>query len=175
MSKNSKKNLTPLYIFVVLLFSIGITFLVLSLIIPPKKTDDNTLTTTVNSSELETKIEQGGASQTPKQNEDEPTSKTDPSKLDISLSKSEVIDGKYQVRVTIFEILTEAGTCELEMKSSNGDYVKRSTKTINAGPDSTSCDGFDIKTEGIASGLYDFTLTVTVGDRSGVVTGNVKI
>ena len=174
MSKSSsKKSLTPFYIFFVLLFSIGITFLVLSLIMPPKKNKDDTLTTTVNSTELETKVEQGGASQTPKQNEDEHVS--DSEQLDISLSKNEVKDGKYQVRVTIFEILTETGTCELEMKSSNGDYVKRSTKTINAGPDSTSCDGFDIKTEGIASGLYDFTLTVTVGGRSGIVTGNVKI
>ncbi|MDO4967838.1 MAG: hypothetical protein Q4E70_03735 [Candidatus Saccharibacteria bacterium] len=176
MSKTSdKKNLTPLYIFFVLLFSVGITFLVLSLIMPPKKNDnnDNTLTTTVNSTELEAKVEQGGSSQTPKQNEDEHVS--DSEKLDISLSKNEIKDGKYQIRVTIFEILTETGTCELEMKSSNGDYVKRSAKTINAGPDSTSCDGFDIKTEGIASGLYDFTLTVTVGSRTGVVTGNIKV
>ena len=174
MSKN-KKSPVLFYIFFILLFSIGVTFLVLSLIMPPKKKDDNTttLTTTVNSTELSNKTDKGGESQTPKQNEDEP--KIDPSKLDVSLSKNEVRDGKYQLRVTIFEILTETGTCELEMKSASGDYVKRSAKTINAGPSTTSCEGFDIRIDGIASGIYDFTLTVTVGDRTGVVTGNIKI
>lgn len=158
MSEKSKKNLTPLYIFFTLLFSIGITFLVLSIIIPPKKeNNDKTLTTTVNTTE------------------DKTEKSSDSSKLNVKLSKSEVEDGKYQLRVTIPEVLNETGTCELEMKSSNGDYVKRSTKTISAGPETTSCDGFDIRTDGIAAGLYDFTLTVKVGDRSGTVTGNVKI
>ena len=158
--REGRKKLTFVYIFLVLLFSIGVTFLVLSIIIPPKN-DSEMLDTTVNTTELEKKAEQ----------ESETSSDT----LDISLSKNEVLDGKYQVRVTIFEVLTETGTCELTMKSENGDEVKRSTKTISAGPSTTSCDGFDIRTEGIASGTYSFTLTVTVGSRVGAVNGSIKI
>lgn len=170
--KHTRKSLAPFYIGFVLLFSIGLTFLVLSIVMPPK-TEEDTLSTTINSTELENKIEQGGADQTPKQNED--SSKTDSSTLDISLSKNEVVNGTYQIRVTIFEVLTETGTCKLEMESSSGDYVRREAKTINAGPETTSCDGFDIKAEGISSGTYNFTLTVTAGDRKGSVTGNIKI
>lgn len=159
MSENrTRKSLTPLYIGFVLLFSIGITFLILSIVIPPK-TEDKTTSTTVNTTELENKT-------SPSTTGDE---------LSVTLSKNEVTNDKYSVRVTIFEVLEETGTCTLEMKSSKGDYVKRETKTVSAGPESTSCDGFDIKTEGIASGNYDFTLTVTVGDRSGQVKGNIKI
>ncbi|MBQ6486402.1 hypothetical protein IJI76_01580 [Candidatus Saccharibacteria bacterium] len=180
--KKSKKDggISFGVIFFILAFAAGITFLILSLIIPKKSNTDDTLSTAINENTTKTNNnidnpDDAAKSKTPSQYDDTGMKKTDPNSMNMSITKNEVVDGKYQVRVTIYEILTEPGTCELEMKSANGDYIKRSAKVINAGPDSTSCEGFDIKTEGISSGAYSFTITVTSGKHTGKVDGTIKI
>ncbi|MCR4932881.1 MAG: hypothetical protein K6A29_01670 [Lachnospiraceae bacterium] len=183
--RKNKKDFSFAYILVLLAFVAGLTFLLLSIVMPPEKKDEAPLNTAVNETELKKKEkeifekkeekneEDENPDKTPKQNEDEP----EPSKneLNVSITKNEVINGKYQLRVTIYEELREVGDCSLEMKSANGDYIKRTAKTINAGADSSSCEGFDISTEGIATGNYSFVLKITVGSRSNTLNGSIKI
>ena len=61
------------------------------------------------------------------------------------------------------------------MKSSSGDYLKRTANTFNDGATSASCEGFDVLTEGISSGTYNFTIKATVGRKTGTITGIINI
>ena len=181
-NKNNKNSSFGfIQIFLILVFVAGMTFLCLSLFTPSKVDhEDAPLNTVVNNTDQkkkETKIpekkEEGeNPEKTPKQNEDTPT--TDTKEINLSLTKNEVVGDKYMLRINIYEEVAN-GTCELEMKSTKGDYVKRSAKVIEAGADYASCEGFDILTSGIASGNYSFTVKVTIGDRTKSLTGNIKI
>ena len=185
--KKQQSGFTFIHAFLILAFVAGITFLSLSLLFPTQKksTDNGPLDTIPTKTE---KVSDGGSEdvgmggndepvenpdKTPKQNEDE--QKTDSKKLDISITKNEVVNDKYLLRVNIYEALKESGTCTLEMKSSNGDYIQRTANVIEAGADYASCEGFDIPTVGIASGNYIFTIKVEIGKRSNSLTGSIKI
>ena len=174
-----------------LAFVAGITFLCFSLFIPPKNREiEKPLNTIVTkpeaknsesketpSKEAETPLED--PNKTPKQNEDDGKTVTNSNELNLSLTKNEVVTSQgrqvYQTRLTIYELLNETGECVLEMKSSNGDYLKRTAKTFNDGANSASCEGFDVLTEGISAGTYNFTIKVTVGKRTGNLSGIINI
>ena len=181
--KKQKKKYGELkfgYIFLILIFVAGITFLGLSIFMPKKvKTDDDGLSTVVNEtekkddpSEVKEKNEGDNPEKTPKQYED--PGETDKTKINASITKNEVVDGKYYLRITIYEILGE-GTCKLHMETDKGDSIDRSAKIIEAGADSSSCEGFDIPTSGISSGSYKFTVTMTSGKKTGTIKGTIKI
>ena len=175
--KNNDSNFHIVYIFLILIFVAGITFLTLSMFVP-KKQSENTQNTTVNETEQKAKKEESQNNnsetnnQTPKQNEDEP--EADEKSLNASITMNEVSDGKYRLRVTVYELL-ESGNCSLHMESSRGDTVDRTAKIINAGASSSSCEGFDISTSGISSGSYNFSVKITSGERTKTLTGVIQI
>ena len=168
------------YIFLILVFVAGITFLALSLFVPKKSKGDDgdTLSTAINETEKKNKTEsdENGSENpenAPKQFEGE-KDKTDKGTIDAEIAVNDVSDGKYTLQVSIYELLNE-GTCKLHMETKNGDTVDRSAKIVTIGPDSSSCDGFEISTSGISSGTYNFTVTMTSGDKTGSVKGTIKI
>ncbi len=178
--KNKQKKIGEFkfsYIFLMLVFAAGITFLALSLFVPKKaKSDDDTLSTVINETEKKNKTESDengneNPDNTPKQFEGE-KEKTDT--IDAEIAMNDVSDGKYTLQISIYELLGE-GTCKLHMETKKGDTVDRTAKIITIGPDSSSCDGFEISTSGISSGAYDFTVTMTSGNKSGSVKGTIKI
>ncbi len=184
-----ESNLGLLYALFIIAFVGGITLLVLSVFAPKKRTSEPEMetasNTVVNRTELEQKQQQNTDektnisddqvenTQTPSQYEK--VEKTNPNELDISITKNEVANGNYQLRIVIYELLTQTGSCELEMKTSNGDYVKKTVNTINSGADSSSCEGFDVPTSGISSGTYNFTVNIKAGTKTGKVSGTIKI
>ena len=172
-------------IFFVLVLAAGVTILGLSFFVPTKLKDDNEFFEKNISSKTE-KQSNGGSSdvgrggdddenpdKTPKQNEDNQNKSKD--KIDFSVTKSEVIDGIFMLRITIYEEVSESGVCTLEMKTKNDDFIKRTAKVIEAGSNTYSCEGFDIQTKGISSGDYTYTITVESEGKKGGFTGSVKI
>lgn len=180
--KDGGSSFKSMYVFLIPVFVAGITFLCLSAFIP-KKTDNNEddkLSTAVNNdspkSSTESKnneTEESGENpdKTPKQYEDE---NKDTSSINASITKNEVVGGKYLLRVTIYEILN-SGSCKLHMETSHGDSLDRSADIISVGADSSSCEGFDIPVEGISNGVYNFTVSLSSGDKTGSVKGTIRI
>ena len=195
-SRRKESSYKILYFFFGVIFIAGLTFLCFFLLMPPKKQNpEKPLDTIVTApkAKVQTKTESTSDSsevtestesnlenpeKTPKQTESTPNIK--PNELNLSLTKNEVTTDSqgrriYQVRITIYELLNEAGQCVLEMKSSSGDYLKRTANTFNDGATSASCEGFDVLTEGISSGTYNFTIKATVGRKTGTITGIINI
>ncbi len=182
--RKSDSGIKFIHIFLILVFVAGITFLCLSLFVPQKnKTEEPSLNTAVNETEKKNNEnkkneekdnkEKENPNNTPAQYEGEkPTSDT---KINASLTKNEVINGTYMLRIEIYELLSE-GTCKLHMESDKGDSLDRTAKIATFGPDSSTCEeGFDIPTNGISSGKYNFTITLTSGSKTGSVSGTINI
>ena len=187
MKRNVRKResgINFIHVFLILIFVAAITFLCLSLFVPAKKqTDEPGLNTTVNETEkqkpkeTETKKEEGkekeNPNNTPAQYDGE--KETSSTKINASLTKNEVINGTYMLRVTIYELINN-GTCKLHMESDKGDTIDRAAKIVVEGPDSSTCEeGFDIPTSGISSGKYNFSITFTSGEKTGSVSGVINI
>ncbi len=186
MKRNVRKResgINFIHIFLILIFVAAITFLCLSLFVPTKKkADEPGLNTTVNETEKqkakeetqkEEEKEKEDPNNTPAQYDGE--KETSSTKINASLTKNEVINGTYMLRVTIYELLSD-GTCKLHMESDNGDTIDRTAKIAIEGPDSSTCEeGFDIPTNGISSGKYNFSITFTSGTKTGSVSGVINI
>lgn len=174
-ARNPESGIKFIHIFLILIFVAGITFLCLSLFVPSKKKDDGpTLGTAVN--ETEKKNEQkdeNNPDKTPAQYEGEKPN--DASTINASLTKNEVVNGTYMIRITIYELIND-GTCKLHMESDKGDTLDRTTKIVTIGSDSSTCEeGFDIPVSGISSGKYDFSVTFSSGSKTGSVKGTINI
>ena len=169
-----------IYIFLILAFVAGITFITLSMFVPKKQKDSGSnLNTTTNETEkqnqtnnTQTENKEENNNQTPKQNEDE--SDADEKTLNASITMNEVNNGKYTLRVTIYELVS-SGNCTLHMESARGDTLDRTARIIDAGANSSSCEGFDIATNGISSGSYNFTINLKAGEKSKTLTGIIQI
>lgn len=176
--RNSESGIKFIHIFLILIFVAGITFLCLSLFVPSKKNDNPTLDTTVNETEKKKEEQKNEGDEenpdkTPAQYEGEKP--TDSSTINASLTKNEVVNGTYMLRVTIYELISD-GTCKLHMESDKGDTLDRTTKIVTIGADSSTCEeGFDIPTDGISSGKYNFNITFTAGAKTGSVKGTINI
>lgn len=177
--RKSESGIKFIHIFLILVFVAGITFLCLSLFVPSKKkTDDNSnLNTTVNETEKKNEENKSDDSEdpdkTPSQYEGEKP--TNSSTINASITKNEVVNDVYMLRVTIYELISE-GTCKLHMESDHGDTLDRTTNIVTIGADSSTCEeGFDIPTAGISSGKYDFNVTFVSGSKTGSVKGTINI
>src|SRR5574344_1225038 len=96
------------------------------------------------------------------------------SRMSIVITKNEVVNGKYYLRVLINEVLEDSAKCKLEMSGPNGSSLSRSASVAN-NPGSSSCEGFDIPTSGITAGNWTFTVNVTSGEKTGSVSGKITI
>ena len=109
---------------------------------------------------------------TPKQNEATP--KKAANKIDADIAINDVSDGTYTLQISIYDLIN-TGSCKLHMESANGDMIDRTAKIVTIGPDSSSCDGFEIPTSDINPGKYNFTVIMTSGNKTGSVKGEIAI
>jgi hypothetical protein len=186
---NKKSSKKFIYIFFALVFATGVTFMTLSLFMPKKvKNEDNEpVDTVVDGTErkeektVEKKITEKektkeetdtNPEKTPKQNEATP--KKAANKIDADIAINDVSDGTYTLQISIYDLIN-TGSCKLHMESANGDMIDRTAKIVTIGPDSSSCDGFEIPTSEINPGKYNFTVTMTSGNKTGSVKGEIAI
>ena len=179
MKKQKKTGFSFIHIFFISAFVAGLTFLCLSIFIPAKKTSiDDGQSTVINETTSPTKESNEVVSpedKTPKQYEDDEKTRNNPNEINASITKNEIINGKYILRVTIYELLAD-GTCTLHLEN-NGNTLDRTVKIINAGADSSSCDGFDIKdiNKFLDAGTYNLTIDFESNGKKGNVKGTIKI
>jgi hypothetical protein len=180
--RKSREGFKYILIFCVLILTAGATFFAMSIIAPAKPTkkvdNSNVLSTAVNNDQNNNDTGRGGSDggdnpdKTPKQYEDpKPESKDS---FNASITKNEVVNGKYMLRVNIYELVND-GSCTLHMETANGDTVDRTAKIVIAGPDSSACEGFDVPTSGISSGAYSFTVVIASSLKTSTVKGTIKI
>jgi cytoskeletal protein RodZ len=83
-----------------------------------------------------------------------------------------VTNGTLIIRTTVNQALS-SGTCQLTLSSGSKTATRSSNITQN--PSSSTCEGFDIPISELGSGSWNITITITSGDRSGELKGNVTI
>ena len=192
MKKRKKKNKSGFkvsYIFLILVFASGITFLALSMFFPQKKTEKNddspnTIVTETDPEIIEpgrggsdddetdnNEAEQAAKEKTPKQNEDEPDTPT--GSINASITRNEVINGKLVLGVEIYELL-DGGSCDLYMENTNKSSITRSVKIV-ADASSSHCEDFNISVGDIESGSYNFTVKLKSGEKTNTIKGTIKI
>lgn len=180
--KKQTKNFSFVYIFLILIAVAGLTVLVMSFLVPPKKKDADTtpMNTAINETEKkqeekkkeEEKIDNGeNPDKTPEKYDGENPISSD--SFNASINRNEVSNGKVVIRVGVYELVE--GTCTLHMETTDGSTVDRTAKLVNAGPDSSACEGFDIPVDGIAKGTYKFTVTIKNDAKKSVLNGVITI
>ena len=179
--KKQTKNFSFVYILLILIAVAGLTVLVMSFLVPPKKKDTETtpMNTAINETEKkqeekkkEEKIDNGeNPDKTPEKYDGENPISSD--SFNASINRNEVSNGKVVIRVGVYELVE--GTCTLHMETSDGSTVDRTAKLVNAGPDSSACEGFDIPVDGIAKGTYKFTVTIKNDAKKSVLNGVITI
>lgn len=90
-----------------------------------------------------------------------------------TINVATVAGDKLIIRVTIDQLLSGTGTCELTL-SNSGQVLKYQANTID-NPSSASCEGFDIPVSSLSAGDWDVNINVTTSDRTGTLTGKVTI
>lgn len=179
--KKQTKNFSFVYILLILIVVAGLTVLVMSFLVPPKKKDIDTtpMNTAINETEKkqeekkkEEKIDNGeNPDKTPEKYDGENPISSD--SFNASINRNEVSNGKVVIRVGVYELVE--GTCTLHMETADGSTVDRTAKLVNAGPDSSACEGFDIPVDGIAKGTYKFTVTIKNDAKKSVLNGVITI
>jgi hypothetical protein len=180
--KKQTKNFSFVYILLILIAVAGLTVLVMSFLVPPKKKDVDTtpMNTAINETEKkqeekkkeEEKIDNGeNPDKTPEKYDGENPISSD--SFNASIIRNEVSNGKVIIRVGVYELVE--GTCTLHMETADGSTVDRTAKLVNAGPDSSACEGFDIPVDGIAKGTYKFTVTIKNDAKKSVLNGVITI
>ena len=188
--KNKKTNTAVIGFVLILAFAVGITIVVLSLITPKKKADgedETKITTTTESTKPtekepvteaeEPKTEETEEEKAKKENEQTPAQyekveeTTDKNVISATVTHSSVDNGKFVLRLTINELMS--GSCHLLMTSGNRKYTNDAE--IVSDPTSSTCAGFDVETSKLASGTWNYTVTISSGKRTGKVEGKVNI
>jgi hypothetical protein len=182
--KKQKNNFGFIHIAIILVLVAGLTILALSLFVPSKKKDNDEpkpLDTAINETEKKKEEKKKEEQKDEGDNQDKTPEKYDGEKpeskdsFNASITKNEVVSGYYKLRVNIYELVSE-GTCKLHMEANGGkDTLDRTAKIVNAGPDSSACEGFDIPTNGISSGTYKFTVTISNSSKTSTVEGTINI
>ena len=179
--KKQTKNFSFVYIFLILIVVAGLTVLVMSFLVPPKKKDVDTtpMNTAINETEKKQEEKKKEEKIKSEENPDKTPEKYDgenPISIDsfnASINRNEVSNGKVVIRVGVYELVE--GTCTLHMETTDGSTVDRTAKLVNAGPDSSACEGFDIPVDGIAKGTYKFTVTIKNDAKKSVLNGVITV
>lgn len=179
--KKQTKNFSFVYTLLILIAVAGLTVLVMSFLVPPKKKDVDTtpMNTAINETEKkqeekkkEETIDNGeNPDKTPEKYDGETPISSD--SFNASINRNEVSNGKVVIRVGVYELVE--GTCALHMETTDGSTVDRTAKLVNAGPDSSACEGFDIPVDGIAKGTYKFTVTIKNDAKKSVLNGVITV
>lgn len=80
---------------------------------------------------------------------------------------------KLMLRLTIDQLL-HSGNCQLILTSSTGKTVTR-TASIESGPSSSSCQGFDVPLNQLEQGEHKIKIEVTADNKTGTFEDEVTI
>lgn len=94
------------------------------------------------------------------------------SQVDVTITAANQNGANFSVRALIGE-LTSSGTCTLTL-TKNGTVVTK-TSPIQALANSSTCQGFDIPTSQLSSGVWHMTLTVSTSDKTGSAAKDISI
>lgn len=89
------------------------------------------------------------------------------------VSSANVMNGVLRVRVNIDQYL-ESGTCELILMN-GGTAVYNEMAEIVGGASNGECRGFDVKVDGLPSGMMQIMVRLSAEGKSGEITGEVEI
>lgn len=106
----------------------------------------------------------------PKTNQSTPSGPA--STLQTQITAASVQNGTLYIRNSISGIYND-GTCSLTL--THGDQTIDRSAGVQALPQSSTCKGFNITTAGMASGIWNINLTVTINGQSATATGKVTI
>lgn len=110
--------------------------------------------------------EQKNQAQTQSQADKSPTTG---SNGEVTVTIPSINTSNNQVRIsTLIEAVTNTGTCTLILSKDGVVVTKQSN--IQAGPSSSTCEGFTISTSELSSGGWQATVKVQIGDKTGSVT-----
>lgn len=129
------------------------------------KENPQTSTLIENSTEEEPEIQK-----TPTQNEG-----TDPNTLEQltgSITTAYVAGDKAIIRLNIDQFLS-SGTCTLTMISGTNTYS--SSAAIISDVTTSTCEGFDIPTDLLSSGVWSITIDLSSDNKTGQIIGEIEL
>ena len=91
-------------------------------------------------------------------NNDPEDSDATPTTANITITASNQNGSVYQVR-TLISVVAREGTCTLKMTRGTETVAKSSG--VQAGPSSSTCQGFDVPTEELSPGKWEMTIGFT--------------
>lgn len=117
-------------------------------------------------------------SNTPSQSSTSTTPQTQPTPgskttVPVTITATNVSSSLFQIRALI-ESTTSTGTCTLSMQGPNGKTYS-ATAGIQVGPNSATCQGFDVPTSSLSSGNWQATITFTSDTQTGSASKAVAI
>ena len=109
---------------------------------------------------------------TPLQTIEKPSPQSVNDTLSGTISYKNVYNNQLILRVTVNQVLS-SGSCTLILQ--RGDRLVTKNSEIMQNPSSSSCAGFDVPTSELSTGIWNITVTITSGSKTGKVTETVSI
>lgn len=94
--------------------------------------------------------------------------------IGVSFSATSQDTNVYHIRLLIDQVVG-AGTCSLSMTSTTNGQDYTATANIQAGPSSSTCEGFDIPLSKLGAGNWSATVSVISGNATGSATKEITI
>lgn len=94
--------------------------------------------------------------------------------IGVSFSATSQDTNVYHIRLLIDQVVG-AGTCSLSMTSTTNGQDYTATANIQAGPSSSTCEGFDIPLSKLSAGNWNATVSVISGNAAGSATKEITI
>lgn len=85
-----------------------------------------------------------------------------------------VSGGKLMIRVNINQYLS-GGSCNLRLLSSDGSVAYDDVAGITDSASTSTCEGFDVSTAGLAGGSYEIVIDLISGGKTGTINGEVGL
>lgn len=104
------------------------------------------------------------------------TSSSSPTSSNVSIISSGQNGDTLSIRTLIADI-ESSGTCTLTLSKGSTKITTIPSVGVQAGPSSSTCQGFDVSLSqyGIASGTWTITIDVTSGSTTSSATGTVAV
>ncbi|MBR2754044.1 hypothetical protein IKD82_02715 [Candidatus Saccharibacteria bacterium] len=83
------------------------------------------------------------------------------------------IDERITVRLNIDQYLSD-GKCTIHFVKNNNEVYSETTNIISSASTST-CEGFDIITDGFENGKYEIMIDLSSGEKRGIIRGKIDI
>lgn len=100
------------------------------------------------------------------------TTTTTPDTLAVTITAANKNGNTLQIR-SLIDAVIGSGTCSLTL--SNGSSVVTKSASIQAGPNNSTCTGFDVPVSELSTGTWTIKITVTSEGKTGTAQSQVTI